>query len=94
MRSSRMLLVAALVGTLTLLGGCKRLFAGGNCNKPQAYAGAEDLPRLKVPLGLDGLDTRAALRIPELTEPEPPRSPGDPCLEEPPSVRDAAPRAR
>lgn len=77
-----------------LLGGCKH-FAGGGCNKPEGYAGAEDLPPLRIPAGLDGPDTRGALRIPELNEPEAPRDRKGACLEDPPPITtSAAPAAR
>jgi uncharacterized lipoprotein len=94
MINSRVFVVVLLVSSMALLGGCKRVFGLGNCNKPQAYARAEELPPLKIPVGLDGLDTRAALRIPELTEPEAPRAADAPCLEEPPSVTVGATPAR
>jgi uncharacterized lipoprotein len=86
-------MIAALSLSL-LLGGCKHL-VGDNCNKPQAYANARDLPPLRIPVGLDGPDTRSALRIPELTEPEAPRDPKGACLESPPPITtSAAPASR
>lgn len=78
----RSLPLTALCGGLLLLGGCKGLV--GNCHKPQAYSSAQSLPPLHIPVGLDGPDTRAAVRIPELNEPAAPRGKNDPCLEEPP----------
>ena len=93
MTHRRLLTMAALSGVL-LLGGCHRI-VGGNCNKPQIYATAGDLPPLRIPAGLDGPDTRSALRVPELNEPEAPRSPKDPCLDEPPPIATSpAPAAR
>jgi hypothetical protein len=91
MTKGRLALLGLVVGSTLLLGGCKRLFGIGDCSKPQAYATAEEKPALRVPVGLDGLDTRAALRIPQLLEPEVPRGPKDPCLDQPPDV--AAPGA-
>jgi uncharacterized lipoprotein len=77
-----------------VLGGCKH-FTGGGCNKPDGYAGAEDLPPLRIPTGLDGPDTRGALRIPQLNEPEAPRDSKGACLEDPPPITtSAAPAAR
>jgi uncharacterized lipoprotein len=64
------------------LGACKLL--RGNCHKPGVYASAQSVRPLKVPAGLDAPDTRAALRVPELNEPERVRGPGEPCLDEPP----------
>lgn len=89
----RLVLTAVLCASFTILPGCKRLFAA-SCTKPQAYAQAESLPPLRIPVGLDGLDTRAALKIPELNEPEAPRAAGAPCLEEPPAFATASAPAR
>jgi hypothetical protein len=91
---ARAFLTIALCASLTVLPGCKRLFGSG-CSKPQIYAQAQSLPPLRIPVGLDGPDTRAALKIPELNEPEIPRAPDAPCLEEPPAFAPpAAPAAR
>jgi hypothetical protein len=50
------------------------------------------VPALKMPAGLDGPDTREAMQVPPLTEPEVPRPAKGPCLEEPtPLVKPAAP---
>jgi len=84
----RFLSVAALSGGLLLLGGCKSMVGG--CEKPHAYSTAQNLPPLHIPAGLDGPDTRSAVRVPELTEPEVPRGKNDPCLEEPPKFDTAA----
>ncbi len=84
----------ALCAGFAVLPGCKRLFAS-TCNKPQLYAEAQSLPPLRIPVGLDGPDTRAAMKIPDLNEPEAPRKPEDSCLEEPPAYQTAsAPAAR
>jgi uncharacterized lipoprotein len=93
MSPNRLFLVAVMSGSLLLLGGCKRILMA-NCHKPQAYATAEDLPPLRIPAGLDGPDTRTALKIPALTEPEAPRRLKDPCLEEPPAASAPAAAAR
>ena len=37
--------------------------------------------------GLDAPDTRNAIKVPPLNEPERPRVPGDPCLSQPPSFK-------
>lgn len=72
-------------GLLLLAGGCKSIVP--SCHKPQAYAEATELPPLRVPVGLDGLDTARAMQIPPVGDPAvPPRGPRDPCLEEPPSI--------
>ena len=85
----RHLLTIALCAGFAVLPGCKRLFAS-SCNKPQAYAQAQSLPPLRIPVGLEGPDTRAALKIPELNEPEAPRGAQDPCLQEPPAFATAS----
>lgn len=69
--------------SLLALTGCKA-FSG--CSKPGAYATAEDLPPLKVPVGMDGPDTRAALVVPPLQQPEIPLERLEGCLEEPPPM--------
>jgi uncharacterized lipoprotein len=85
MNPTRVLLTMAMTGVLLAAGGCKAL--GGGCNKPGAYASAQELPPLRVPAGLDGPDTRQSMQIPELNEPEAPRDPDGPCLEEPPAIQ-------
>jgi hypothetical protein len=91
---ARHLLIAALSLSLLALSGCKRLFGDADCSKPAAYADSRNLPPLRIPVGLDGPDTRAAMKIPELNEPEIPRKPGDACLDEPPAYSTSAPAAR
>jgi hypothetical protein len=59
---------------------------GGNCQKAQPYAEAQDLPPLQMPVGLEGPDTADALEIPTLGTPEAPRDPDGPCLEDPPAL--------
>lgn len=76
-------LVPALTA-LVLLSGCG-VFRG-NCHEPGAYTKAQSIPLLNIPPGLEAPDTRGALRIPELHEPERPRGPGDACLESPPKI--------
>jgi uncharacterized lipoprotein len=90
----KIVLTVALFASFAVLPGCKRMFAS-SCSKPQAYAQAQSLPPLRIPVGLDGPDTRAALKIPDLNEPEAPRGPKDPCLVDPPAfTTSAAPAAR
>ncbi len=68
------------VGALLLAGGGRSL----SCSNPEAYSTAQEVPPLKMPLGLDGPDTTQALEIPPLNEPEAPRAADGPCLEDPP----------
>ena len=74
---------------LATLAGCRSLSENA-CNKPQVYAQAESVQPLRIPAGLDAPNTRGALRIPELSEPEAPRKLTDPCLDEPPRYNPAA----
>ena len=75
-----------LTSLALLLAGCHMFSSSAKeCNKPGAYVTAASIPPLKTPPGLDAPDTHAALKIPELNEPEPPpRGPKDPCLDAPP----------
>ena len=82
---------------LALLSGCAWMpFRHGSkegkandCNKPQLYEQAASRPPLAIPVGLDALNTRGALRIPELRESEAPRKLSDACLDEPPKFSNA-----
>ena len=57
------------------------------CREPAIGGNSKDLPPLKVPAGLDAPDTRNAIKVPPLNEPEVPRVPSDPCLSQPPSFK-------
>lgn len=75
--------IVALAAALPLV-GCGSMRS--SCHEPGAYASAESIPPLKIPVGLQTPDTSNALRVPELNEPAPPpRKRGDACLDEPPS---------
>lgn len=87
-RSHRLFALAALVP----LAGCGAL--RGNCHEPGAYTKATSIPPLSIPAGLEAPDTRAALRIPEIQEPERVRGPTEPCLESPPKLSAPKPPAR
>lgn len=63
------------------LAGCRSL----SCSEPPSHGDDHSIPPLEVPLGLEAPDTRNALKIPELNEPERPRTNADGCLDEPPS---------
>ena len=80
-------LTVALLALLALP-GCKR-FTRNDCSKPQLYEQAQNLQGLRVPAGLDPLNTRGALKIPELREPDAPRTVKDACLDEPPKYSNA-----
>jgi uncharacterized lipoprotein len=91
MRKSGMkiLPLLALGVALFALSGCSWFHHRdrAKCREPLIGAGARNLPPLQVPAGLDAPDTRNAIKIPPLNEPERPRSPQDPCLSRPPSYK-------
>lgn len=75
------LLVAASLSSCGRMG----LRSNAACREPELPAGLANNPPLKVVPGLDLPDTRNAVRVPELKEPEKPRSKSDPCLSRPPA---------
>jgi uncharacterized lipoprotein len=82
--------VPMLVAALLVLPGCGSLFKA-TCVRPEDYAGAVDNKPLQIPAGLQGPDTRSALPVPPLSEPERPRRPDEPCLDAPPAYANPAP---
>ncbi len=75
-------ILAASAICVVLLSACGK---GLSCKQDDSdYAGAVELPALKAPPGLDPPDTRNALKIPQLAEPERKRGKNEPCLDEPP----------
>ena len=67
--------------------------ASAVCKQPEGYSQAMIAPSLKIPAGLESPDTRNALRIPDLSTPEPPpRKRGEGCLDEPPRYAVAKPK--
>lgn len=91
MRQSTCTLRSTLLAAATallLLPGCKR-FTTADCDKPQLYAEARNLAPLRIPAGLDAPNTRGAMKIPELNEPEVPHVKGDRCLDQPPRYSNA-----
>jgi uncharacterized lipoprotein len=80
-----LLMSAAL---LLSLSSCSWMHRGSkSCREPPVGGEARNMPPLKVPTGLDAPDTRNAIKVPPLDEPERPRAPGDPCLSMPPSFK-------
>ena len=76
----RLILVAAVLP----VAGCASLpGASSGCNELQPYQAARQAEPLRVPAGADLPDTRNALRIPEVRNPELPPEPGR-CLDHPP----------
>jgi hypothetical protein len=72
-------------GAALLSAGCQTV---GTCRNPLTDAVAQERGRLKMPVGLDGPDTSEAVTIPPLNEPELPHGRGDPCLEQPPPMKE------
>jgi uncharacterized lipoprotein len=84
MRMGRVLWVA--VAGACLLSSCSWMRRGNDsCREPPVPANTENRPPLKAPAGLVAPDTRNAVKVPALTEPERPRSKSHPCLSLPPS---------
>jgi len=65
------------------LGACRH-GRPASCPKPGVYVQAQSVPPLRIPSGLQAPDTRGALRIPDLNEPEQPMPKVAPCLDQPP----------
>lgn len=72
---------AALALAALALTGCRSL----SCSPPPSTGEGDSIPPLEVPLGMEAPDTRNALKIPELDQPERPRTKADGCLDAPPS---------
>jgi uncharacterized lipoprotein len=72
-----------------MLGSCSWMHRNrvSSCRETTLVTEARNLPPLKVPPGLDAPDTRNAIKVPELNEPERPRGPHEPCLSQPPSYK-------
>jgi uncharacterized lipoprotein len=85
----RTLALAAAALLLAALGGCSWMHHGkrAGCREPAIGAEARNLPPLKMPPGLDAPDTRNAIKVPPLDEPERPRASNEPCLSQPPSFK-------
>ena len=83
---ARLALCALLLLSQT---GCAWMHRGhhSGCKEPAIGGDVRNLPPLQIPAGLDAPDTRNAIRIPPLDEPERPRAPTDPCLSRPPSFK-------
>lgn len=73
---SSLLCVAAVCGCKSRLTSCK------DTNKD--YAGAQEVPPLQAPPGLEAPNTRNVLKVPPLNTPERQRGKDEPCLDAPP----------
>ncbi|MET0293058.1 MAG: hypothetical protein ABW136_11910 [Steroidobacteraceae bacterium] len=80
--------VALLLLSASLLTACRS--GPATCAKPGVYADAKTVAPLRVPAGLDAPDTRGALKVPDLNEPEQPTPKVAPCLDQPPKFSNSA----
>lgn len=88
--AARSLQLAACALLLLAQPGCSWMHHGkhhASCREPPIGGGSKNLQPLQVPPGLDTPDTRNAIKVPALNEPERPRMPADPCLSQPPSFK-------
>lgn len=81
MSVTRMVLIVAL----SLLSACSIFRRDTSCREPVVASDPVNLSPLKPAAGLDAPDTRNAVRIPDLNEPERARNSKDSCLSSPPS---------
>jgi len=92
LRMKVVLKVGAIVAVSLALSGCHPFRAlktrALSCHVKQPYMAATSVAPLKVPPGLETPDRTAALVIPDLKEPAPPKRSGrDPCLDSPPAFK-------
>lgn len=80
--------LVCMLGVLVVLSGCS-LFNRGEqkCREPALPAGLVNGDALAMPPGLEPLDARGAVLVPDLKEPEAPRSVRNPCLSAPPAYK-------
>lgn len=76
----KVLLLAVLV---VLLSGCGLWRKGGVCKDPTGYQGSAEIPPLRVPDGVEPMNGRNVLKIPEPKGTKTRRDDGR-CLDEPP----------
>ena len=82
----------ATVLCVAMTAGCKSRMA--SCSQDDKdYAGAQEMPPLQAPPGLDAPNTRNALKVPPLNSPERKRSKNEPCLDIPPPFATSTPAA-
>ena len=88
-RSSHRIGCCLLAVALLALSGCSWMHRKrvSSCRELTVVDQANTIAPLRVPTGLDAPDTRNAIKVPELNEPEKPRLPTDPCLSRPPRYK-------
>ena len=90
MKYPTMRLPLLLTIVLFSLSGCSWMHHGkrsARCREPVVGGDVKNMPALHVPTGLDAPDTRNAIKVPPLDEPERARARGEPCLSMPPSFK-------
>ena len=81
MRIAAVILTSLLCMAAT--SGCKSRMK--SCSQDDKdYSGAQEMPPLQAPPGLEAPDTRNALKVPPLNSPERIRGKDEPCLDTPP----------
>jgi uncharacterized lipoprotein len=78
-----------LLATSAISGCGKRVVTCKQDNRD--YVGAQEVPPLKAPPGLEAPNTRNALKVPPLNTPERVRGRDEPCLDAPPPYSTAKP---
>lgn len=86
---SRRFLALGCAAAALVLSSCSWMHRDrvSSCRETTVVTEAKNLPPLKVPPGLDAPDTRNAIKVPDLNEPERPRGAREPCLSQPPSYK-------
>jgi uncharacterized lipoprotein len=77
------ILLLSVLATTSLTGCFKSKMTSCNQNNKD-YAGAQEMPPLQAPPGLEAPNTRNALKVPPLNTPERVRGKDEPCLDIPP----------
>jgi uncharacterized lipoprotein len=81
MRIATLVLVSAFAVTAS---GCFKSKMTSCSQSNKDYAGAQEMPPLHAPPGLEAPNTRNALKVPPLNTPERVRGKDEPCLDIPP----------
>jgi uncharacterized lipoprotein len=88
------IILSAILCTAAMSGCKSKMASCSQSNKD--YAGAQDMPPLKAPPGLETPNTHNSLKVPPLNTPERLRGKDEPCLDIPPpfaSSRTSTPAA-
>jgi hypothetical protein len=85
MTKARFILLGSIAGCMIVAAGCKSL-AGSACLKPLPEADIRNQQPLRIPVGLDPVDTSAALKVPGEVD-QVPQPASVRCLEDPPLLQ-------